>query len=114
MLENSTDKNESCMIYASVACMSSNAEIPRKYFRDISQLTNWILDSDDTCHMKPEISDFISGSLVETDNYIEVADGNFVTVKQKGEIKIKMRNDNENPFIATLYNVLFAPDLCDL
>ena len=25
-----------------------------------------------------------------------------------------MRDDNGKPFIATVYNVLFAPDLCDL
>ena len=24
-----------------------------------------------------------------------------------------MRNDNGEPFISTLYNLLFAPDLCD-
>ena len=33
--------------------------------------------------MKPQISDFIPGSLEYTDKYIEVADGNHVTAKKK-------------------------------
>ena len=60
------------------------------------QLTNWILESGATCHTKPEISDFVLVSLEEMDKYIEVADKNFVTVKQTGEVKIKMRDDNIN------------------
>ena len=93
--------------------MSSNSEIPRIYFGDISQLTHWILESGTTCHMSPDISNFIPGSLVETDKYIEVSDGNFVTEKQTGEVQIKMRDNNFKPFIATLYNIIFAPDLWD-
>ena len=68
----------------SMAHMSSNAESPRRYYGDSSQLTNWILDSVTTCPMTPDISDLIPGSFVETDKYIEIADGNFVTVKQTG------------------------------
>ena len=63
--------------------------------------------------MTPEGSDFIPGSLEDTDKYIEVVDGHHVTSKQKGQVQIKMCNDNGNPFIATLHNVLLAPDLCD-
>ena len=37
------------------------------------------LDSGATGHMTPEISDFILGLLLETDKYIEIEDGNFVT-----------------------------------
>ena len=62
--------------------MYFNAERPRRDFGDSLQLTNWILDSGETCHMTPDISDYIPGSLVETDIYTEVADGNFVTAKQ--------------------------------
>ena len=50
--------------------------------------------------------DFVPGSLEDTDKYIEVADGHHVTAKQKGQVRIKMCNDNEKPFIATLHNVL--------
>ena len=64
--------------------MYSNAEIPRIYFEDSSQLTNSILDSGATCQMTPDISDFIPGSMEETDNCIKFADGNFVTEKQTG------------------------------
>ena len=63
--------------------------------------------------MTPEVSDFIPGSLEDTDKYIEVADGHHVTEKQKGQVQIKMCDDNRKTFIATLYNVLLAPDLCN-
>ena len=54
-LENSKDKSESQNIYVSMSQMSSNADSPRRYFGDSSQLTNLILDSGTTCHMTPEI-----------------------------------------------------------
>ena len=50
--------------------MSSNDEHKSEKYGDSSQLTNWILDSGATCHMTPEVSDFISGSLEDTDKYI--------------------------------------------
>ena len=75
--------------------MSTNAENPRKHYWDSSQLTNCIFNSGAIYHMTPEISDFIPGSLVETEKYIEVADGNFVTEKQTGEVHIKLCGYNE-------------------
>ena len=53
--------------------MSSNDEFPNENSGDSSQLTNWILDSVATCHMTPEVSYFITGSLENTDKNIEVA-----------------------------------------
>ena len=44
--------------------------------------------------MTPEVSDFIPGSLEDTDKYIEVADGHHVTAKQKGQVRIRMCDDN--------------------
>ena len=105
--------NRDYKIYASMAQMSSNDECPSENFGDSSQLTNWILDSRATCHMTPEVSDFIPGSLEDTDKYIEVADGHHVTAKQRGQVQIKMCDDNGKTFIATLRNVLLAPDLHD-
>ena len=63
--------------------------------------------------MKAEVSDFIPGSLEDTDKHTEVADGHHVTAKQKGQVRIKMCDDYGDPFIATLHNVILAPDLCD-
>ena len=63
--------------------------------------------------MTPELSDFIPGSLEDTDKYIEVSDGHHVTEKQRGQVQIQMCDDNGKTFVATLYNVLLAPDLCD-
>ena len=60
--------------------------------------------------MTPEVSDFIPGSLEDTDKYIEVVDGHHVTEKQKGQVQIKMCDDNGKTIIAKLYNVLLAPD----
>ena len=69
-------------MYTSVARMYSNVESPRRNDGDSSKPTNWNLYSSATCHMTPEISDFITGSLVETYKYIEVVDDHFVTSKQ--------------------------------
>ena len=71
--ENSTYESDSQNIYVSMVRMSTNAESHRINYGDSSQLTNWILESDATCNMTPEISDFIPESLEETDKYIEVA-----------------------------------------
>ena len=63
--------------------------------------------------MTPQVSDFITGLLEDTDKHIEVADGHHVTAKQKGRVRIKMFNDHGDPFITTLHNVLLALDLCN-
>ena len=91
--------------------MSNNDECPSGNFGDSSQLTNWILDSGATCPMTLEVSDFIPCSLENTDKHIEIADGHHVTAKQKGQVQIKMCDNNGDPFIVTLHNVLLAPDL---
>ena len=61
--------------------------------------------------MKAQVSDSIPVLLEDTDEYIEDMDGNNVTAKQKGQDQIKMYGDNGNSFVATLHNVLLAPDL---
>ena len=63
--------------------MSNDDASKNKAYGDSSQLTIWILDSGATCHMTPEVTDFIPGSLEVTDKFIEVADGHHVTAKQK-------------------------------
>ena len=94
-----------------MALMSSNAECPSGNFGDSSQLINWILDSGATCHMTLDFMDFIPCSLEDTDKHIEVVDGNHVIAEKKGQVQINMSGDNGNPFIATLHNVLLAPDI---
>ena len=69
-----------------MARMYSNDEFPSGIFGESSQLTNWILDSEATCHMTPEVLDFIPGTLEDTDKYIEAADGHHVKTKQKGRV----------------------------
>ena len=95
-----------------MARMSSDDERKSVKYGDSSQLTNWILDPGATCHMTPEVSDFITGSLEYTDKYIEVADGHHDTAKQKGQVQIQMCNDNGKTFVATLYKVLLSLELC--
>ena len=68
--------------------MSTNAEMSSRNYGDSSQLTNYILDSGVTCHMTPDISDFIPDSLVEINKFIEVADGHSVAEKQIGQVQI--------------------------
>ena len=64
-----------------MARMSGNDESSSRDLSERLQLTNCILDPGETCHMTPQVSVFIPGSLENTDKYIEVADGNCVTVK---------------------------------
>ena len=62
--------------------VSSNDDVrENKDYGDSSQLTNWILDSGETCHIMLEVKYFIPGSLEDTDKFIEFADGHHVTVK---------------------------------
>ena len=105
-------KNSDQNIYASMAHMSGNEKCPSGNFGDSSQLTNWVLYCGVTCLMTPEVSDFIPGSLEDTDKHIEVADGHHATAKQKVQVRIQMCDNNGDPFIATLHNVILAPDLC--
>ena len=63
--------------------------------------------------MTPEFSGFIPGSLEDTDKHIEVTERYHVTAGVKGQVRIKMCDNNGDPFIATLHNVLLAPYLCD-
>ena len=50
-----------------MARMSGNDEHKSEKYGDSSQLTNWFLDSGETYHMTPEVSDFVPGSLEDTD-----------------------------------------------
>ena len=36
-----------------------------------------------------------------------------ITAKQKGQVQIKMCDDNGDNFIAAFHNVVLAPDICD-
>ena len=73
-------------MYASMASMSINDECHSGNFGDSSKLTSWILYSVATCHMKPEVSEFIPGSLEDTDKHIEVEDVHQFIAKQKGQV----------------------------
>ena len=81
--------------------MSSDDKRKSKDYGDSSQLTNWILDSGAMYHMTPEVTDFIPGSLEDTDKFIEVVEGHHVTAKQKGSVRIQMCDDNGKTFVAT-------------
>ena len=93
--------------------MSDNDKCYGRDFSDNSRLINWILYSGATCHTTPDFSDFIPGLLEVTDKHIKVADRHHVMSKKKGQVRIKMCNNNGDIFIATLQNVLLAPYLCN-
>ena len=46
-----------------MARMPGNDKYPSGNFGYTSQLNNWILDPGSTCHITPEVSYFIPGSL---------------------------------------------------
>ena len=73
-MKDNSDDDDDLKVYASTARMSNDDKRENKDYGDSSQLTNWVLDSGATCHMTPEVTDFIPGSLQDTDNCIEVAD----------------------------------------
>ena len=64
-----------------MARMSGNDKCPSGNFGDSSQFTNWILNCGATCHMTPDISDFILGLLQDTDKNMEVTDKYHITAK---------------------------------
>ena len=88
---NNGKNNSDQKIYASMAHISGNDECPSGFFCDSSQLNHWILDSGATCHMTPEISDFIPGSLKDMDKHIEVADRNQATAKKRTSMNNNVR-----------------------
>ena len=96
-----------------MARMFYNDKSSSRYFGGSLQLSNWVLDSESTCHMTPHISDVILHLLEDTDKHIEVADVHHVTAKQKGQVRIKLCEDNGDTFIATFHYVILAPDLYD-
>ena len=108
--ENSDNDNDLKM-YAFMTRMAGNGKIPSVDSGDSSQLTSWIVDSESTCHMTPQVSDFIPGSLEDMDKYIEVTGGHHVTAKQNVKVQIKMGNYKRDNFIATFQNILLAPDI---
>ena len=57
------DNDNDQKIYAYMARMSDNVKIPSRDLSYSLQLTNWILYSGAMCHMTPQVSDFIPGSL---------------------------------------------------
>ena len=82
-----------------MALMSGNNESPSRDLSDSLLLTNWILDSVATCHMTPQILDFIPGLLEDTDKHIKFTDRHHVMAKQKGQVQIKMWDDNRDLFL---------------
>ena len=56
---------------------------------------------------------FFPGLLENTNKYIEVTDGHYVTANQKGNVQIKTCDGNVDNFIATLHSVILDPDICN-
>ena len=69
---NSKENNSDQKIYASMALISSNDECPSRNFGDNLQVNYLILDYGATCHMTPEVSDYIPGLLEDTINTLKL------------------------------------------
>ena len=74
-------------LYAPMARIYSNDERSSDNYCDSSQLINWILDPGATCHMTPEDSDFIPGSLEDTINTLKLRTD--ITSQQNKKVKYK-------------------------
>ena len=79
------NNNSDQKIYAFMERMSSDDEFPGGNFGDSPQLINWIMDSGATCHMTLEVSDFISGSLEDTDKKLKLRTE--ITSQQNKKVK---------------------------
>ena len=73
-----------------MAHMSDNDECSSRDFGDSSQFTNSVLDSIATCHMTPQVSDFIPGFLEDKNKHIEIVDGHHITAKKKLQARKKI------------------------
>ena len=93
--------------------ISLNKESLKRDFGDSPQLTKWVLDSGEACHMTPEVSNFVPVLLIETVIYIKVVDENYITAKKTGRVQINIHDDNGELLIATLCYILFVSELCD-
>ena len=102
------DNDNNQNIYASMARISGNDKRPIIYVGDISQLTNWNLDSRSTSHMAPQVLYFVPGLLEDTDKFIEVADGHHITAKKKGQFQSKNFNENGDPFNSNISQHTFC------
>ena len=60
------------------------------------------------CHMTQHNSVYIPGSLEDTDKYNEVADGHYITAKQKRQVQIKMCDDNRDTLVAKFAQSTFG------
>ena len=78
-----------------MARMSGNEKSPSRYFGDSLQSTNYILVSGATCHMMPQVSNFIPDSLEDTDKNIEVADGHHVVAKKKVQKQVCLNESGD-------------------
>ena len=61
--------------------------------------------------MTPDILNFVPGSLVKMDKYIEVADGHLF--KKKRVSINNILGNNGIPSLLLYINILFPPDLCN-
>ena len=96
-----------------MARMYGNDEFLSEHFGDSSQLTNSILDYGETCHMTPEFSDLLQVHYKIRINILKLRTDITSQRRKKGQVRIKICDDNGDPFIATLHIVLLAPDLCE-
>lgn len=74
-----------------------------------NRTNKWILDSGATSHYSNDKKLFTS--LESFEDEATVADGHSVKIRGTGNCKIDMINETEKTTIATLTNVLYAPDL---
>ena len=69
--------------------MSSDDQRKSVKYGDILKLTNWVLDSGATCHMTSEVSDFILGTLEDTDNTLKLQTE--ITSRRNKKVKYKYK-----------------------
>ena len=79
------ENNNYQKIYSSMARMYDNDECTSRDFSDSLQLTNCILYLGAMCHMTPQVSDFIPGSLEYKDKMLELR--TYITSRRNKKVK---------------------------
>ena len=92
--------------YASMARMYGKDESSSRYFGHSLQLTNWILDSGAMCNMKPQVSDFIPGSLEDKNKKLKLRMDTTLRRSKNGKVQIKTC-DNKGDTLSRHFTTYF-------
>ena len=76
-----------------------------------SAVSDWIIDSETTCHMCNDEDLFVSISKLEKPQEITLGDGYSVEATGRGTVELNMNISSDKTQRCQLYDVLYVPQL---